>query len=400
MDNNKIPCGGFYYDDTQFAFSKDADGHIVLKKRPVVEKIADYFYVMDYDTYDYADGYKYAEGFEYDAGACSAVRVGDLIGRNLDWYYGEEVEVLIRTKATQGRHATIGIAHGSLTKEQVESGKWTDYYNVLPFMTSDCMNDVGVYASSNIVPAGDKGLTLGTNVGKQDLCQIMIPRFVCDYADSAKNAIALLQDMNIFAPLSKIGYECHILLCDAVDTYVIEFVDNQMSILSSTDDDYDAIPNDMDIVTNFYLTGWDGNIKAVYAGNTKAEVDATGLTPHSQGLERYTLLADGYDNVVDIDDMGALLEDVKYTLTYNESQNPYWYSEFVDGDLTIYSTEQDFSDIKAKAIEAFENRTRDKKTWYSAHSSIYDIENKKLAVYINEDFTKKYEFKLNVLGEI
>lgn len=396
---NKIPCGGFYFDDNQFAFTKDVNGHITLKKRPMLERVSGWLYAIEYESYDYADGYEYAKRFKPN-GACSAVRVGDLVGRNLDWYYGDEVEVVVKTKATQGRHATMGISHSNLTKAQAESGEWLDYYNALPFMVSDCINDVGVYASSNIVPSGDKGLTLGTNIGKQDLCQIMIPRFVCDYADTAKDAIALLNNMNIFAPLNRIGYECHILLCDAVDTYVIEFVDNHISILSSTDDDYDAIPNDMDIVTNFYLTGWDGNIKSVYGGDTKQAVEATGLTPHAQGLERYTIIADGYDNVTDADDMGALLEDVKYTLAYNEAQNPFWYSEFVDGDLTIYSTEQDFADIKSKAIDVFEHRTRDKKTWYSAHSSVYDIDNKKLSVYVNEDFAHKYEFKLNVLGEL
>lgn len=395
--NAVIPCGGFQYNADEFYFSHDKQGKPIIKKKPILEKVTDFLYEVIYENYDYEDGFQYGETFRYSP-VCSAVRKGKYIGRNLDWYYSNDAEIVVKTKPHNGRHGTIGVSHSAISNEQCESGDYEKYCDILPFMMSDCLNDVGVYASMNVVYAEDKGLTTGTNPGKQDLCQLMIPRYVCDFANSAKEAIGLLNECNIYSPKS-INEECHILLCDNDDTYIIEFVDNEMVVLSSTDDEYEDIPNNENIITNFYLSGWNGDIKAVYSGATKEEVDATGLTPHAMGLERYEIIDGAYTNLTDKENFISLMEDLKYTNMYNESQNPFWYSEFVDGKLTIYSEDNDFTSIVNQAIDLFEHRTRDvENTWFTAHTSIYDIENKKLSVFVEEDYLHKYEFKLSIPG--
>lgn len=401
---NKIPCGGFYYDDSKFMFAKNKQGYPVLKSRPIFEKINDWLYLVDYDYYSYGEAEEYLNKYHpYPiAMSCSEIRVGDIVGRNFDWYYGNEVQMIVNTKAVNGRHATMGVTHTKLTKEQVENdGEWNYYYDILPFLINDCINDKGVYCGINVTPLGDKGRTTGTNPeADKSISQLMLPRYIGDYADTAKDAITLLENANVYASFGNMDLECHVLICDGVDSYIVEFVNNEIVVMSDTDDDYDTIPNDKVIMTNFYLDGWDGNIKAVFMGDTEQEVKATGLTDHANGLERYNILSAGYDAVSDMDDMGALMEDVKFTLAYNENQNPFWYSEFLGGDYTIYNTQEELADVKSQAIEEYEHRTRDNKTWYTSHTSVYDIDKKQLDVYVNEDYANKYQFKLHVIGAL
>lgn len=149
-------------------------------------------------------------------------------------------------------------------------------------------------------------------------------------------------------------------------------------------------------MTNFYLHNWNGEIKAGYTGDTKEEIDATGLTPHAQGLERYTILSNGLDNVSDLDNAMELINEVIYTKAYKTSTSPFWYSEFtqVRPNVDLYTSEEGFQDLKQSAIQYYENRSRDTGyTWQSVHQDVYDIENKTLKVSVQED-TNVYSYSL------
>ena len=356
-------------------------------------RIADRLYELEYGDLDYAYGIEYGRNY-MPQGACSAIRVGNYAGGNLDWYYGEEVEFIVKTPAVDGRYATIGVAHSlpKMTKDFVDSGEYSDDYKALPFMVNSAMNTCGVYAKTNVVWAGDKGTTTGTNPGKPDICQLLIPRYVCDYAATADEAIALLQDCNVFAPLKNIDNEIHVMICDATKTYIVEFVNNQMVVTEDV------------VMTNFYQNDWTGDIKAVIYGDTKAETEATGLNRHAMGLERMKILLEGIEDAEDEDDAIALLKDVKYSQAYDLTNE--WYTEFLTsgtgpwGELTIYSESTDFSAIMSFYHDIFESRKRDKLTWLTNHTAVYDLVNKKVSVFVEEDYTNKYEFKLHVPGTI
>lgn len=378
------PCGGFYYDDSVFAI----DNHNVLRIKPILEKVSDYLYVTQYNNYDYDEGIELIKNTK-PMGMCSAIRKDNLVGRNLDWYYDDCVNVVVKTKACQGRYSTIGVAHTSLTKTQVDSGEWNEYYKTLPFLVGDCINQYGLYVSMNVVIT-DKGNTIGTNPNGRTIPQLMLPRYICDYAKTVDEAYWLVHDANIVAPSEDFGYEIHLMVCDKNNTYVMEFVNNQLESYS-----------DENILTNFYLTDWAGDIKAVFLGDSTQDVIDSGLSEHSMGIERYKILLEGYDNISAESDMLDLLEQVKYTLAYNKNQSPYWYSEFVNDDLTLFSNAEDFNEIVEKAINAFEHRDREtKQTWQTCYSVIYDINSKKISVYSEEDFDNKFEFKLNVAGHL
>lgn len=182
----------------------------------------------------------------------------------------------------------------------------------------------------------------------------MIGRIVLDYATSARNAIELLHRYNIYSP-ANIKEECHFMICDKDATYVVEFINNKMNVLSDQTDEFDDIPNAA-IMTNFYLSGWDGEIKskAINGSYTDEEIIATGLTPHGAGYERYNLIKAGLGDVADEDDMFNLMKSVQYTKMYDETTSPFWYSEYVGptehyGDFTYLTPAEDFAPIIAIA---------------------------------------------------
>lgn len=356
------------------------------------KKIADYLYVLNYDDIDYAAGTEYMEKFHYIPSACSQVLKGNLIGRNYDWYYSNQVEFIVRTPTKNGRHATIGVAYGtpSLTKDFVEAGTYTAEYDALPFMCTDCMNDAGIYCSINVVPPGDCGYTYGTNPGADiNVCQMMLPRYICDYAGSLSEVDALLSKANIFAPLQIVQEEIHMIVSDGVRAKTYEFIDNQIHVVDDTK-----------IVTNFYLDGWSGEVKTVALGFSEDEVRATGLTDHAMGVERYNILAAGYDSVNDESGMMSLMSSVKYTEAYNQDKTPFWYSEFTGetqtfGDLTIYSAAADYDGIRELTKSWYDEHSRDAKNiWQTVHTSVYDLNAKTLCICVQEDYENPYTFTL------
>lgn len=325
-------------------------------------KLSDYLYSIEYKDWDY----KNAKFYKPAKAACSSVTKGNLAGRNFDWYYDDKVNFVIKCKGKSGCHDSIGVANSRITKAGVESKKWAETYAQLPFMTTDGINDAGVYCNINVVPCGDKGITTGQpGIHKKKLCQAALVRFILDYADSADDAIQKLRGVNVYA---QNGLECHLMIYDGVKSYIVEWINNEMKVTEGN------------IMTNFYLDGWNGEVKSVSLGNSVEEVQATGLTDHAQGLERYLILQDMYED----NDVKDALEAVNYTKTYTDGE---WYSEFNDGDLTVYSDAEDYSDIISTAQQEYQNKKRDGKVWVTKHRSIYNIENKTVSVSSEEEDT-------------
>lgn len=283
-----------------------------------------------------------------------------------------------------------------------ESNKYDDLFRVMPFMTVDGINDAGVICNTNVCPT-DKGVTTGTNPDKTDLCQLMMVRFILDNADSALDGVEKLKNYNIFNNLYRINEELHLMVADKNSTYIVEFVDNTISILSDQNDTYPDIPN-APIMTNFHLTDWDGEVKAVYLGDDAQATRATGLEDHAMGLERYKKLFNAYENISDMQSMANAMKSISYTRTYDDTENPVWYSECVGytetfGELNLYNEAVDFAGIREQMKDDYIHRVRDGKTWLTVHTTVYDIENKHLIIYPQENYSHYYEFDLQTLGE-
>lgn len=364
-----------------------------------LQKLGEYLYFLEFYDWNYSEGVAFLKGNKdgfSDGMACSSVRNGNFYGRNFDYYYTEFCEFILHTAATKGRHASIGVAHMPkiFTKAFVDSYKWTDAYDILPFCTMDGINDAGVTCNINLVPAGDKGRTTGTNAeASQSLPTFMLVRFILDYADSAKDAVEKLAEVNWFLHDTN---EVHVMIADADETYIVEFVENELMIFSDADDDYEDIPNDP-IMTNFYLADWDGTIITGFDTEGGISPEDTTLTAHAEGCERYEILEDGYSSANTAEGMALLMHSVWYSNAYSEETDPFWYSDLTGetpaGDYTIYQNAEDYAEIKAAAIEAWEHKQRNGIVWHTTHCSVYDIPNRTLTVWTQEDTTSQ-SFKL------
>ena len=404
----------------------------VLEKLAISDLVLQYPYGADKDDFllcaDYSSenlDYVWANEFfeeryrEHNIGACSSVRNGNWIGRNYDWYYDNSPSIVVQTAAINGRHAVIGVAqYTPITMDKADSRSPEDVelYKILPFLLLDGMNDAGVYANINVTAVGDRGTTTGTNPDGYDLCGMSVVRYVLDHANSAYNAIELLQTMNIWFPHSNaVNEEFHFMISDKNETYIVEFADNRM-IYHKAADEYG---NPAAIMTNFSLVGAD--VQTWFDGSYVSRADATEAddyfkpTEHPMGVERFDILKAGFANANNKSGMKSLMESVKYSQTYDAYKTPYWYSELSAdmsdtpyGDLAWGTPIEEYEPLKQHVIELYESEQalglRESKTWHTVHTSVYDIENGFLYLYTQENYGKEFlffaDFKGNVVRSI
>ena len=351
------------------------------KEHDNVVKVAPYLFKTKYNSLDYNAGAEYFEKYRPTIGLCSAVSKGNFFGRNYDWNYDERCTIVIKTAADQGRHATlcVAVAPSDLTEEVIEGGGENDLYKIVPFLTVDGINDAGLVCEINVVSTGDKGLTTGTNQDGEDIFAAMIPRLVLDYAEDVDEAITLLRSKNIFCANSdSMQQEFHFMLSDGVKTAVVEFVENEMTVI-------DEFVDDKPIMTNFYLSGYDGTNES--------------LTRYAMGVERQAVLTEGFGDVESENGMIYLMRMAKYTQMYDKSVSPFWYSEYTGnhgepwGDLTKDTPHTEYEPLVDHMVEMFNHRKRDGKTWQTVTTSVYNISERKLIV-ISQETNSRFTFRL------
>lgn len=226
----------------------------------------------------------------------------------------------------------------------------------------------------------------------------MFIRYVLDNFKTADEAIDYIQKyvaINVDSKLHEMHYQCHFLLGDENKTYVVEFINNRLVAIEHN------------ISTNFYISGVtfneDGRVYTpanVEFGHYASE---NGITPHGSGLERYNLIVDNYEGIETKGDMASLMDDLTYTNAYKVETFPQWYTEFVgERGLTVDSSALDYETPDASGLSVmdvarkqYQERTRTQgSTWQSTHSSIYDLEKKKLYLTVQED-GEEFEFDID-----
>lgn len=380
----------FFQRATQLALKSPVKTTITIKR------IKNYFYEMICDNIDYDYAYQYMkEKKPFVVGGCSSVRNGNWYGRNLDWTYDENAEFLVRTPNTNGRYASIGVASAipGLTNDFVKTKEDSKLYKIVPFMLADGINEKGLVVNTNVVPL-DKGITSRTipAVSEEvEICSLMLVRYVLDHFTTAKAAAEYIRDhMAVYMPttLLQMKYQTHYMIADENKTYLVEFVGNE-TVISEMDKPY---------MTNFYLVdvafNQDGKVYTPADVADEHLPSENNITDYGSGLERYNLIVDNYDSANSKDGMRELMDKLKYTNAYKSSTDPFWYTEFVGANnLTVNDDVEDYIPVVTAAIEMFENRTRDSKTWQTTHSVIYDIAERKAYIIVQEDGTE-LEFTL------
>lgn len=353
-----------------------------------IKKLHDYLYEITYSSpldYELANEYyqKYAPHLR---GACSAFRKGSWLGRNYDWFYTDEIEFIVHItrgldKKGNTRYASLSVNSSGIYDFTRESIKEDGF--LLPFLTVDGINENGVCVELNVLTPDEEryGRTTGTNPGKEGLCELAVSRYILDYATSVDHAIDLLSERNIYGCF-KNGFneEFHFVVADKDKTVILEFVNNKLQIIE---------PEKL-IMTNFYLSGFDGNLITGFEEEEAINPEDTTLGRYACGVERFKIIQDAYDNIESEEDVLDALKSIRYTKTYKDDTNPFWYSELVGktttfGDLTIYLPKSEFSGIKAYVQEKYAQGLRDGSTWQTTHSSIYNIPEKTLSVLVQEE---------------
>lgn len=364
-------------------YLKRSNDLIPIKESSIsINKVDDYLYAADFRYYEGAKEVIMSGGLS----GCSSFRLGDAVGRNLDWYYSEQPDFVI-TCHKPGCHKSIGIASYPRITTGIADGDGTDPYLVdLPWYTQDGINEKGLYVSHNVVPNDiPGGLTNAKPTGKvtATLDGRQVTRHILDSYSSVAEAVKDLGahvKITCNADLKAKGYGIHWMLADASRTVVLEIVRGKLRVIES------------DALTNFWLYGVkfnsDGTVYTnadVLAGHMPTK--ANRITRRGSGLERWNMIkaAQNSDG-----DPRALLNSLMYSNTYTRTED-FWYSEFagIEG-VTVDTPPMDetLQQVISEAKRAYASRSRSTpQTWHTTHSVVYDLVARALSVVVQESGT-------------
>lgn len=353
----------------------------------------DYLFEIDYTReLSYVDAEKFLRKFKpTTTGACTSIRKGNLFGRNLDWTYNNMAMFIIRMKRSANRYASIGMCGNvnSLTYEFVKTQAYSPRYTLLPFITTDGVNEHGVCVAGHQRPNEDNGKTTGTHPGAAvTLCSYMIPRYILDNYKTAQEAVEDLRDnVNIYCAVKDASgntEESGYIVADKNRTYILEFVHNVAKVIEISAQSWE---------TNFYRTG------VMFNPDNTLGYDGNDLTDHAQGVERWNIIAGKYDNIENTVSMMEALKSVWYTQAYTKLTD-IWYSEYLGGSLRLFDViamPEKFDVPIAEAREKFLNRSRDPSdpnfgTWQTTHSAVYNMDTCELWINHEEGDVKTNSF--------
>ncbi len=375
-----------------------------------LKRIEDHLYEISYDSidYDFADKV-FADGeVEIGAAGCSSVRNCNYYGRNLDWFYDDCVEVVVHTRANNGRLATLGVvgAVSAINKTSIDDGSIKDKLGIIPFAIVDGVNEKGVFINVNVVPGYDletpNTQIMPTGEVETTIDSGILVRFVLDNFSSAEEAVRYLQEhvsLKLNKNLKNLHFETHWMLGDEFHTYILEMLENRLVVRCADKNSEDNIA-DRPIMTNFYLNapgvtfGEDGKVIINHDGKP----NQSGITPHGAGLERYNLAVDEYKGTDTFLGMLKLMYDLNYSRAYNVYLEEPWLSEFAEGDVTNSSPVDSYVK-KQRLLEKYRTRNRADGTngiWITTHTSVYDLAAKQLYITVGEEMTG---YRITFTGE-
>lgn len=358
-------------------------------------EVEPYLYTIDYGNIDYEYASNY---FESDApvsfGGCSAVRKGNLFGRNFDWVYNNQVQFVVSTPRSRRRHAVIGVAGIVPGIEQSNVGEdeilvdGFRMFKLVPFHLLDGINDAGLFCTHNIVPLDYKDdPTKEVRALKEErhrVCVPMLPRFILDHFSSVDDAFRYIRDYTTVYfsnTMLSSGYQSHFMVGDGKRTVIMEFIEGRLCAVKS------------DYITNFNITG----VRFNDDGTVKYPPTYSGIDKFGFGLERWNMIAKGVGGVKGHDGLRGLLDAIKFSNMYGE---PFWYSELVRGidddgnEITVDTDPSICVNAREKMRRDYAERSRDTgKVWITTHSSVYDIKAKTLSV-ANQEGLAEYVFVL------
>lgn len=365
-----------------------------------IKRIAQYLYDVTYEqtvTEEEAEDYLAHNYSEVPVGKCTSL-AGEGFGIHLlDWYLTYLAEFRIYTPADGGQREigshSMGGNSPALNDDFVRSGRYSEKYKWLPYTVVDGINDAGVFATVNVVSSLDGERTTGTNPGLPRMCAMRVVRYVLDHFRSAYDAVQVLANkFDIYAPQGAVNDEFHWIIADSKQKFVLECVGNKAVIIDKTE--YSRI-----WMTNFRLSGVEFDEDGYVVPET--------VEPHGQGVERYNLVNDYRDYPISLKNLAGLGSELRFSRAYTEGSKedpdlPMRKTDFCgiysggEEDLTVTTPAEAYRRVWGIARERWDDpEKRDKGlVWQTEHMAIYDLANKSLTLFIQEDFKTSYSFQL------
>lgn len=336
--------------------------------------LGDYLYSIKYDSIDYDAAFNYfntATGDNY--GACSLIRMGNIIGRSFDYPISEQVEFVCETPNQNGFYAVKGVVTTSnLTTDNVNV--FSDFYKYLPFQMMDGINEKGLFISVNQLPyartlqvISDNGAGNGSTVINMQ----MLTRYLLDRCSSVDEAInVLINDLHITPIFDKNGEKLNFHYCIA---------DNNRTVyvyFTSTIHIQEK-PNDKFVMTNFGLA-----VTNIIDGQYTQE---SNLYDYSEGVARANALLNVEDATFIL---STLVTECNFTKAYTTTDR---LDEFVDKTNLIkwYETDK-LMEVQERAAQKYIDETNNgtlrinKDLWQTMHISYYRLNDKNLQVIAQE----------------
>lgn len=364
------------------------------------------------DDYDFNEMTRFCmgEGYKMSGPACSEVRKGNSVMRNLDWYQYDHATYLMAIEHTDQHLASLTVC--SL------ADKFTHDYNCANMSPSeanhfmanaaDGMNEKGVFIGVNVVPMGemttgggrgeiDYRPKSGINKNKPQLSTYFLARLILDQAKDLHDAERLIRETpwTDARNLAENGYQLHWLIATTEGSFVCEFIDGEPTFT------YAASPNSADygnILTNFsnYLLKNYGTIQS-----------------HGIGYERFDLLQANYNSAT-LEDLARMVFGSKmYSEDYSVPN--YFWTEWTNEQFSAEQliTWRDHPETRTGTLwNEFVNAYNfghanydwhildydydySRNLWYTSHSSIWNLANKTLLLDIDEQGLFSISFNLD-----
>ena len=354
------------------------------------------FEVETYKELDYAFVNEFFKnGFDL-SGGCSAVvkTLADgttIMGRNMDLNISRKPAYIVRTDV-ENHYKTVGLAY-IFTKEapdyeEVKSNGIPEMFRKgLPFITTDVLNEKGLYIEINMRmsecwPNGEpKFVCTGTNPDAKDRIFVtMLGRYVGENCASVDEAIEYVKTLDIFTGLDTHAWNFCYLMADKSGHYgLLEIAQNKVIW-----HDY------QNAQTNFYI-----------------DKELSKQQLYKAGVGRYEYITKHIDSVTTKEEMYKLMKDISYFQMYENNGCPYdvrsefvankphFTYEYLMDENNKEEFEETMKDIQSRVLgkprSFVEGRA---KNWESTFTIVTDCNNKEMFVRFFEDDERTITLKV------
>ena len=297
------------------------------------------------------------------------------------------------------------------------------------------VNEHGVTCNSNVMPISD-----GTNCIYQLLGEKVVPdmspaggthpeypassnlnmgvtvQFVLDNAESAADAIRKLNGRNIYGGLGGFDY-MQLMIADPNRTLVVEFLGPYMLVLGfDAEDTKEALEQEFaDVAASGKVLFVNNGQKPImtnwwhFFDTNTVTVAFTNHQNHANGVERYRVLDQYYDESATFEGMQGLMKRVKFSNAGTLVPDQDEFYPFTDDNVPPRPSWEDFTNdtaiigwadefVKQYNRQIFVERKRGdfSGNWMTAHSAVIDMERKTLDIVVWEDWDNSYQFSFVV----